>query len=262
MQTEQIIRLSIFGSLLVVLLLWEYVFPSRGQVLPRKTRWPINFGLSVINSTMLAILPITAVGVALYAQQQQWGFFNQFPLPDFLVIIICVVALDLVIYWQHRIFHRVNFLWRLHVVHHSDGSLDVSSALRFHPVEILLSLCIKGFFIALLGVPVIAVVIFEVLLNGMAMFNHCNVSLPKKVEDILRFLVVTPDMHRIHHSQKNKEMNSNYGFNLSLWDKIFSSYSANASVENFALGIKNITEEQKHFLKVALLPLHYKNTGE
>ena len=168
-----------------------------------------------------------------------------FVLPEIIAVAIGIIWLDFIIYWQHRIFHRLPTLWRLHILHHTDGNLDASSALRFHPLEIVVSLVIKIAAILFLGVSPLAVMIFEIILNGMALFNHSNLQMPLSVDALLRKVLVTPDMHRIHHSQVPQEMHSNFGFNLSLWDKLFGSYTHNASRNNFPLGIKHIDFSQQ-----------------
>ncbi|RMH50584.1 MAG: sterol desaturase family protein [Zetaproteobacteria bacterium] len=190
----------------------------------RRVRWPGNFALLALDVLLLRLLfPLGAAG---FAALWPWGLLHMVPLPGWLAGLLAVVLLDLVIYWQHRLFHRLPLLWRLHRVHHTDPRLDVSSALRFHPLEILLSMAIKVAAIALIGAGATAVLCFEVLLNGMAMFNHGNIALPGRIERSLRRWLVTPDMHRIHHSVVAGEYNSNFGFNLSCWDRLFGSYRA------------------------------------
>jgi sterol desaturase/sphingolipid hydroxylase (fatty acid hydroxylase superfamily) len=166
------------------------------------------------------------VGLAVVCQQEGWGMLNYFRLPDWLAVLLAVALLDLVIYWQHVLFHAVPVLWRLHRMHHTDLDLDVTSGARFHPVEIVLSMGVKMVAVMALGPPVVAVVLFEVLLNGAAMFNHSNISIPGPVDRVLRLMLVTPDMHRVHHSVIPQETNSNYGFNLPWWDRLFGTYRA------------------------------------
>ncbi len=196
--------------------------PRRAEPMLRSLRWRGNLLLVLIDTLLVRLLiPLGAAGIA---ARQQWGLLHQWNLPPLIAIVLAVVALDLVIYWQHRLFHRIPLLWRLHRVHHADIRLDVSSALRFHPLEILLSMGIKIAAVIAIGADPLAVVAFEAILNGMAMFNHGNLRLPQAIERPLRWLLVTPDMHRIHHSTIAEEFNRNFGFNLSCWDRLFASY--------------------------------------
>jgi len=224
-QHEVSIRLSFFFGIFALMALWEIIAPRRTLTVSKPLRWANNMGLVVLNSIILRLLfPAAAVGMAVFAQQQGWGIFNyiQSPLP--VAIIVSVIALDLIIYLQHVMVHAVPALWRLHRVHHADPDYDVTTGARFHPIEIILSMLIKFATIVVLGPPVVAVVIFEVILNAMAMFNHGNVGLPTTLDKILRWLLVTPDMHRVHHSVEDDEANSNFGFNLSIWDRLFGTY--------------------------------------
>lgn len=224
---EPQIRLSAFALLFVLIAGWEGWAPCRQLALNRLLRWGNHLALVVFNSLLLRLLfPAAAVGMASWAQQQQLGLFNQLEMPLWLGLPLAVVLLDLAIYWQHRLFHRVPLFWRLHRVHHADPDFDLTTALRFHPLEILLSMMIKWLVVVALGPPLLAVLLFEVILNGMAMFNHANAALPGRLERRLRVLLVTPDMHRIHHSSASAEMHSNFGFNLSVWDRWFGSYVA------------------------------------
>lgn len=223
---ESTIRLTVFLSLILVLGIAQKLFPRRQTTQPMTKRWITNFGLVVLDSLIvrLALGLILPVTVANWADEQGWGLLNLTETPALIAILISVVLLDGLIYWQHRLFHRIPLLWRLHRVHHYDADYDLSTALRFHPIEIVLSVLIKNMAIILLGAPAAAVIIFEILLNGMALFNHSNLALPQKLDRALRALVVTPDMHRVHHSIYPNEMHSNFGFNLSLWDRVFNSY--------------------------------------
>ncbi len=225
MQHEMAIRLGFFVGVLLLMALWEVVAPRRARVLTRLVRWSNNLGLVVLNSVVLRLLfPAAAVGMAAFAAEQGWGIFNFYEVPFWLAVLLSVVAMDFIIYLQHIMVHAVPALWRLHRVHHADLDYDVTTGLRFHPVEIILSMLIKFATIIVLGAPVVAVVIFEVILNAMAMFNHGNVRLPLGLDRLLRTLVVTPDMHRVHHSVEDDEANSNFGFNLSVWDRLFGTY--------------------------------------
>lgn len=225
LQHEKTIRMGFFFGVLLVMALWEVLAPRRALTVSRSMRWANNLGLVFFNSFLLRLVfPAAAVGVAAFASKQGWGVFNYLGLPLWLAVMLSVVALDFIIYMQHVLVHSVPALWRLHRVHHADLDYDVTTGARFHPIEILLSMLIKFAAIILLGAPVVAVVIFEVVLNAMAMFNHGNVHLPLGLDRLLRILVVTPDMHRVHHSVEADEANSNFGFNLSLWDRLFGTY--------------------------------------
>jgi sterol desaturase/sphingolipid hydroxylase (fatty acid hydroxylase superfamily) len=222
---EPLIRLGLFLGVLVVMALWEAAAPRRRREIPRSIRWSNNFGVVVIDTILVRFaLPIVAVGFAALAAERGWGLFNVFDVPFWLAFVLSVPALDLAIYLQHVMFHAVPALWRLHRMHHADLEFDVSTGLRFHPVEILLSTGIKFAVVAALGPPAIAVLVFEVLLNATAMFNHSNIRLPERIDRILRLLVVTPDMHRVHHSIHPNETNSNFGFNLPWWDRLLGTY--------------------------------------
>jgi sterol desaturase/sphingolipid hydroxylase (fatty acid hydroxylase superfamily) len=205
--------------------LWEVAAPRRPATLGRRARWPSNLGIVALNTVLLRLLlPVTAVGLALVGEREGWGLLHQAALPAWLALPVAVVTLDLVIYLQHVMFHAVPLLWRLHRVHHADLHFDVTTGSRFHPIEIVLSMLIKLAAILVIGPSPEAVVVFEVLLNATAMFNHGNVRLPAGLDRRLRWLVVTPDMHRVHHSVEDDETNSNFGFNLPWWDRLFGTY--------------------------------------
>lgn len=222
---EQPIRLGFFVGTLAVMAVWETLAPKRVLTVSRALRWANNLGLVFLNSFIVRLIfPAAAVGVASFAAAHGWGLLNYYALPPLLAILLAVVAMDFIIYLQHVLVHAVPVLWRLHRVHHADLDYDVTTGARFHPIEIILSMLIKFATIVVLGAPVVAVIIFEVLLNAMAMFNHGNVSLPPALDRVLRWLVVTPDVHRIHHSIEDDETNSNFGFNLSIWDRLFGTW--------------------------------------
>jgi sterol desaturase/sphingolipid hydroxylase (fatty acid hydroxylase superfamily) len=224
---EPLIRLSAFVGIFGLMALWEVWSPRRPRAVSRRSRWPSNLGLVVLNTLLMRlILPTSAVGVALAAQAQGVGLLNVLPWPPWLAFVLALVGLDLAIYLQHVLSHKVPVLWRLHRMHHADVDVDATNGLRFHPLEILLSMGIKFAVIALLGAPAAAVVVFEVLLNGLAVFNHSNVHIAVPLDRALRWFLVTPDMHRIHHSWYAQECNSNYGFNLTWWDRLFGTYRA------------------------------------
>ena len=225
---QGLIRLLIFASVLVIMASAEALWPRRERVMKRSVRWFNNLSLSVLSSVVLKVLgPITAIAVATYALNNDLGLLGLLPwaLPLWLELAIGVIILDFLIYVQHVLSHRVPMLWRFHKVHHADRDIDVTTGIRFHPVEALFSMVYKCALILLLGPLPLAVFIFEVLLNGSAMFNHANVKLPLWLDKILRLVIVTPDSHRVHHSTIPSETNSNYGFFLSTWDRMFKTYT-------------------------------------
>jgi sterol desaturase/sphingolipid hydroxylase (fatty acid hydroxylase superfamily) len=211
-------------------------------------RWPGNFSIVVINGLLVrSLLPwLVPVFVAAQAQAMNWGLLRLANVPPWIGLAISLIVFDLLIYWQHRLFHRVPLCWRLHRMHHTDKDVDATTALRFHPLEIILSLLIKSLVVLLLGAPVLAVLLFEIILNGMAMFNHANLKLPAGVDAKLRLVLVTPDMHRVHHSVDGTEHNRNFGFNLSCWDRWFGSYQAQpeAGHQQMILGLNETNDQQ------------------
>jgi sterol desaturase/sphingolipid hydroxylase (fatty acid hydroxylase superfamily) len=225
MDNELLIRLGFFFGILVVMFLWELIAPRRPLTTSKITRWFSNLGLVLIDSIVVRLVfPTALAGIALLVQQRGWGLFNQFELPYLLKIIFSVLVLDFVIYLQHIVFHSVPLFWRLHMVHHTDMDIDVTTGVRFHPIEIILSMGIKMIVVVLIGAPAVAVLIFEIILNGTSMFNHGNVHYSQNIDSILRLLVVTPEMHRVHHSTIRWETNSNLGFNFPWWDRLFGTY--------------------------------------
>ena len=225
LEREAVLRLSCFVAVFVVMCLWEIVSPRRSLSVSKLQRWTHNIGLLLLNSLVLRVLfPAAAVGIAYTAAASGWGLFNHVDLPYWLEVLVAVLLLDLAIYLQHMLMHRVPLLWRLHRVHHADLDIDMTTGSRFHTLEIIFSMLIKWAVIFLLGPALLAVLIFETLLNGMALFNHANVSLPGTIDRLLRLLLITPDVHRVHHSILRRETNSNYGFNLSIWDRSFGTY--------------------------------------
>lgn len=234
------IRLGFFFGIFAVMAVWEVLSPRRALTVSKGIRWINNLGLVFLNSFVLRLLfPAAAVGVAVIAQQRGWGLLNLYEVPFVLSVVIAVVIMDFVIYLQHVMVHAVPILWRLHRVHHADLDYDVTTGARFHTLEIILSMLIKFATIMVLGPPVVAVVIFEVLLNATAMFNHGNVHIPEGLDRVLRWFVVTPDMHRVHHSVEDDEANSNFGFNLPWWDRLFGTYrdQPRGGHEGMAIGI-------------------------
>jgi sterol desaturase/sphingolipid hydroxylase (fatty acid hydroxylase superfamily) len=225
---DMALRFASFAAVLAAMTAWEAWRPRRARAgYGRLKRWSANLGLVALDALLVRLIfPLAAVGAAVLAEARGWGLFNTVELPAWLAIAITLLILDLTIYGQHVAFHKVPLLWRLHRVHHSDVDLDATTGLRFHPIEIALSMALKIALVIALGAPALAVILFEVGLNAFAMFNHANVHLPERLDRVLRRLIVTPDMHRVHHSIHRDETDSNYGFNLSLWDRIFGTYRA------------------------------------
>ncbi len=225
MAHEKTLRMGFFFGMLAVIGLWELIAPRRALTVSKGVRWLNNLGLVFFNSFIARLLfPAAAVGVAAFAAEQGWGVLHYYQVSFWPALVIAIVAMDFIIYLQHVLVHAVPVLWRLHRVHHADLDFDVTTGARFHTLEIILSLLIKFATIVVLGAPVVAVVLFEIILNATAMFNHGNVHLPQGVDRLLRWFVVTPDMHRVHHSVEDDEANSNFGFNLSVWDRLFGTY--------------------------------------
>jgi len=245
LQNETVIRLTAFFGVLALVAVAEIILPRRRLTASKLRRWASNLGIVFLNSLFVRLLlPATAAGFAVVAAQRGWGVFNVLDAPAWVSIIASVVFLDFAIYLQHVMFHAVPALWRLHRMHHADLDFDVTTGARFHPIEILLSMLIKFAVIAVIGAPAAAVIIFEVLLNATAMFNHGNFRLPAGLDRVLRLFVVTPDMHRVHHSIEDHETNSNFGFNLPLWDRLFGTYKdqPDAGHEAMTIGIRDYRE--------------------
>jgi len=255
-------RLGFFFSILIIMMLLELRMPARKSPIKSSTRWFANFGL-IFASSMIArlVVPIGLTAVALYNQQHGIGLFNQIAMPSIITIILSMLLLDILIYWQHRLFHNVPILWRLHRVHHADAHVDTSTGLRFHPIEIVLSILIKFIAVAALGVPAIAVLIFEIALNGLALFNHANIRLPNAIEKPLRLILMTQILHRIHHSQRVCETNSNYGFSVIWWDKLFGSYKSEAKKadNDLDIGLKEYPSQKQNAALWGLLIMPFKN---
>lgn len=242
---EPVVRVGAFAGVFTLMALWELAAPFRKHRMSRGVRWPANMALVVLDTLFVRILlPTGAVGLAVYAQSSGLGLFNAWRLPELVAVPLGVVLFDLAIYAQHVLFHVVPAFWRLHRVHHADQDLDVTTGVRFHPVEIILSMLIKLGLVAIVGVPPAAVLVFEVLLNATSMFNHSNVRLPPVLEPAVRWLLVTPDMHRVHHSVVPAETNSNYGFNLSIWDRLFRTYRSGpaAGHDSIDIGLADIRD--------------------
>ncbi len=287
MDNTAVIRLSVFLGVFVLMAVLEALLPAREAVLSRKTRWLGNLSMVVMGALVSRILlPATLVGVSLWAQQKGIGVFNVLldavpadasssnqllnsgePLSNsstylvhIAIVTLSVLLLDMLIYWQHRLFHTVPMLWRFHKMHHADSHVDTTTGLRFHPVEIAMSLGIKAAAVVILGVPAIAIVIFEVALNGFALFNHANIRLPQKWDDRIGLVLITQRLHRIHHSQAKNESNSNYGFSVSWWDRLFHSFTPRAafSDETLPIGQKDVPATNKNASIIALLQQPFK----
>ncbi|MEW6599466.1 MAG: sterol desaturase family protein [Nitrospirota bacterium] len=258
MGNEAVIRLGFFFGVLTVMAVWELLSPRRVLTMSKLTRWLSNLGIVVIDSFILRLIfPVLAVGVAVTGQQNSWGLLNNVQLPYWLSVGLGVLALDFVIYLQHVMVHVLPALWRFHMMHHADLDIDVTTGLRFHPVEIVVSMVIKLAAVAAIGPAPLAVLIFEVTLNGTAMFNHSNVKLPFNVDRMLRLLVVTPDMHRVHHSVTIRETNSNFGFNFPWWDRFFGTYRDQpaAGHEGMTIGLSQFRDpKENNLLRMLMLP--------
>jgi sterol desaturase/sphingolipid hydroxylase (fatty acid hydroxylase superfamily) len=258
MESEAAVRLGFFFGVLVIMAIWELLLPRRELTMSKLTRWLSNLGIVLIDNILLRLLfPVLAISVALTAQESGWGLLNNIPLPYWLSVGIGVLALDLIIYLQHLMFHAVPVLWRLHMMHHADLDFDVTTGLRFHPLEIIISMLIKLSAIAALGPSVLAVLVFEITLNATAMFNHSNVKIPLNVDKVLRLLVVTPDMHRVHHSVTIRETNSNFGFNFPWWDRLLGTYRPQpaAGHEGMTIGLSQFRDPKRNnLLWMLILP--------
>ena len=259
------VRLGFFLAVFLIMALWELPMPRRKCEVSRWGRWPSNLGIVALDAVVVRVfIPATAVTMALIAEEGGWGLFNQLALPGWVAVLLSVIILDLVIYLQHVMFHAVPMLWRLHRVHHADLGFDVTTGVRFHPIEIFLSMGIKLAAVAVLGVPGIAVLIFEVLLNATSMFNHGNVRLPSNLDRVLRWVVVTPDMHRVHHSVIPCEASSNFGFNLPWWDRLLGTYRAQPTDghEGMVIGIGQFRTRRDLWLDWMLFQPFRGNVGD
>jgi sterol desaturase/sphingolipid hydroxylase (fatty acid hydroxylase superfamily) len=262
---EPTIRLAAFFGIFAVMAFWEVAAPRRARLHTRIRRWTANLGLVVFNTVLVRLVfPFAAVAFATLAAQRGWGLLNNVGLPEPLALVLAVVAMDFAIWLQHVMVHAVPVLWRLHQVHHADPDYDLTTGARFHPIEIILSMLIKFSVIAVLGAPAAAVLVFEVLLNATAMFNHGNVKLPGGIDSGLRLLLVTPDMHRVHHSTDNAEANSNFGFNLSVWDRLFGTYrpAARLPQESMDIGVAGLTGDPRCVSLGGMLVIPFVSPGE
>ena len=264
MDAEVLVRLSTFAGLFAVFAVWELLAPRRTQHHSRSVRWLNNLAIMVLNGLIVRLgIPLAAVGTAIVAQDQNLGLLNQVTLPGWFVMVVAILALDLILYLQHLVFHHVDFLWRLHRMHHADLEVDVTTGLRFHPIEIVLSMAIKMAAVLVLGAPVIAVIAFEVLLNASSLFNHANIRIPEKVDRIMRYFIVTPDMHRVHHSVVRQETDSNFGFNVPWWDYLFGTYRASPQAGHIGMkvGIEHFRTARDLWLDHLLIQPFRKPSG-
>ncbi len=282
MDNTSAIRLSVFLGIFVCMALLEARYPARKAVLDRKTRWVGNLSMVALGALISRVLlPATLVGVSVWAQQEGFGLFNVMlgyaqsgssltgisndvessGVVFAAIVTLSVILLDMIIYWQHRLFHTVPLLWRFHKMHHADSHVDTTTGLRFHPVEIGISLGVKAAAVTLLGIPAVAIVIFEVALNGFALFNHANIRLSQKWDDKVGRVLITQRLHRIHHSQAKAESNSNYGFSVSWWDRLFNSFTPRAqySDETLPIGQKDVPAVKENASIRALLMQPFKN---
>jgi len=268
---EGMIRFLFFLGIFVPMAIWEKRSPRRPLKTSKSHRWFNNLGLVFIDTLVLRLLlPIQAVEMAIVVEHRGWGLLNNVSLPHWLVIVIGIMGLDFVIYLQHAAFHFLPLFWRLHRVHHTDLDFDVTTGIRFHPIEILLSMGIKMVTVVVLGPSPLAVILFEVLLNATSLFNHGNVQLPGSIDRVLRLFVVTPEMHRVHHSVLIKEYNSNFGFNLPRWDRFLGTYCAQPEAGHVGMIIGNSSfRDPKHLTLYRLLvqpfiishPIQYSLSG-
>ncbi len=245
MSNEPVIRLGFFAGIFGLMAIWEVIAARRELITGKGRRWVGNLSLVALDTLIVRLLfPTAALGMASMVQDLEWGVLNVLSVPYWTAVLISIVMLDLAIYLQHVMFHALPALWRLHMVHHADLDLDVTSGSRFHPIEIVLSMFIKLGVIAVLGPPLLGVLIFEVVLNGLAMFNHANARIPLPLDRVLRWIIVTPDMHRVHHSVERAEHNTNFGFNLSCWDRVLGTYKDQPARghEGMTIGLKSFRE--------------------
>jgi sterol desaturase/sphingolipid hydroxylase (fatty acid hydroxylase superfamily) len=251
MENEAAIRLGAFSGIFAFMAVWELLAPRRVLTTSKAVRWLNNLSITFLNVALLRLVfPLMAMNVALVSAERGWGIFNALAVPELIKGILCVIILDLLIYVQHVVFHLIKPFWRLHKMHHADLEIDVTTGARFHPVEIILSMGIKMISVLILGAPAWSVLVFEVLLNATAMFNHANAYMPLGLDKVLRLFVVTPDMHRVHHSVIIRETNSNYGFNLPWWDRLFGTYRAQPvkGHAGMTIGLANFRDAKRNTL--------------
>ena len=260
MDNAALVRISLFLGIFAIMALLEAWLPARQSVLNRTSRWKGNLSMVVLGALCSkVVLPASLVGVALWVDNASIGVFNNVNINHWVVTALCVLLLDMVIYWQHRLFHKIPLLWRIHKMHHADSHVDTTTGLRFHPVEIVMSLFIKAAVVITFGIPAIAIVIFEVGLNGFALFNHANIRLPQKWDDRIGKVIITQRLHRIHHSQLKAESNTNFGFSVSWWDKLFGSFKSRATKpdEDIDIGQKDYPATSDNAGIMALLKMPF-----
>ncbi len=262
MENEAYIRLGVFFGIFIIMALYEVIAPKRKLTAPKAARWFTNLSITFLNSLLLRwLFPVLAIGIAYVVEEKGLGILNKIEMPEYMSVLIAVLFLDFIIYAQHYAFHMLHHPWKLHMMHHTDLDLDVTTGARFHPIEIMLSMFIKVSIVIMIGAPPLAVLIFEVLLNATAMFNHSNVNIPVGVDHILRLFVVTPDMHRVHHSVIINETNSNYGFNFPWWDRIFGTYIDQPEKGHYdmTIGLPNFRDAKALvFPKLLMIPFQDK----
>jgi len=259
---EVYVRFGFFFGIFAIMALWELAAPRRVLRTPKSHRWFTNLVITFLNPVALRLVfPLSATGVALVAGEKNWGLLNILAFDGWTAGLVAIILFDLTIYLQHLLFHHVKPLWRLHMVHHTDLDIDVTTGARFHPIEIVLSMGIKMAVVVVIGAPVWSVLVFEIVLNGMAMFNHSNVFIPLPVDGVLRKFVVTPDFHRVHHSTVVNEHNRNFGFNLSVWDRVFGTCreQPGAGHQGMTIGLSDFREASRLTLHhILALPLTWK----
>lgn len=260
MDSSAQLRLAIFLGVFALMGVIEAYKPARRAVLNRKERWIANLSMVVLGAVIARLLlPSSLVGVSLWAKEANIGLFNittiEILVPYWLEVTLCVLLFDVIIYWQHRLFHVVPILWRVHKMHHADSHVDTTTGLRFHPIEITISLGVKAFAVVLLGAPILAILIFEVALNGFSLFNHANVRLPQKWDERVSIILITQRLHRIHHSQAKAESNSNYGFSVTWWDRLFNSFTpiSTCNDQTLKIGQKDVPADRSNATVTALL---------
>ncbi len=259
MHSESLIRLGSFVAILAMMFWSEGAFPKRALSAPRLRRYLNNLAMGGMSTLAVRIfLPVLPMGVALYCSANQYGLLHQFAVPYWDACILTILLLDFAVWLQHMLFHKVRALWRVHRMHHADVDIDASTAVRFHPIEIVLSFAYRGILVFILGAPAAAVLVFDVLINCCAVFNHANVSLPPALDRWLRLFVVTPDMHRVHHSTDMREANTNYAFNFPWWDRMFGTYKAHPDKghENMSIGL-NIFRDAKYVSAIRMLAMPF-----
>ncbi|WP_237361955.1 sterol desaturase family protein [Vibrio marisflavi] len=261
MSDVELVRITLFFATLTICGIWEAVLTRNSLRRNIKLRWLNNFSLASLNLVIVKIfMPLVVYNAANLAMQLNLGLLNQYRISDGVVLLLSILALDCVIYWQHRLFHRLSFCWPMHRVHHADQDVDISTGVRFHPIEIVLSLGIKASTVIVLGISPGAVIVFEVILSSSAIFTHCNVRLSPNTDRWLRYLIVTPNMHRIHHSTDVKHSNHNFGFFLSIWDRFFGSY-IELPIQSYKVGIKEFNNQREVWLDRLLSQPFRKNTS-